>query len=277
MRNKTERLVDINDMVIIRKVQRRLNWKRVKNIAADFDTDLLRQFVISEREDGSLVLLDGQHRRAALLLLAEDGASVPTKVSATVFTGLDEIEEGKLFLGFNSAVVPSWAEKFIVRVTADDPTAIEILNLLDTYGWEIRNYASQGTFQAIATLERVILHSKLHEVDPNLGWEAIRIATEAWGHDQHAVKGPIIEGIAAFIYEYTELGHEIDRGRIVKVLAAFEAPLGTTPAAAFMTQARGTARMNKAQPPMGVAALLRNLYNYQKRSANILPAWERQS
>lgn len=277
MKTKSIKVVDVDDLVIVPECQRRLNQKRVDKIIAKFDPDLIGQVVVSEREDGTLVLLDGQHRRSAIIQLRATGADIPSKVSAEVFTGLTKVEEAKLFLGFNNAVVPPWSDKFLVRLTADDDVARALRDILHRNGWQVSNVNADGTFRALATLERVYLHSQEMGIEPNLAEEALKIVTEAWGHSWHAPKGPFLEGIAAFIYEYTQQGFTIDRDRIVEKLATFPFPVGTTAPQAFMAQARVTARTNGVTASMGVAMMLVKLYNRNKSGGNLLPMWQRVS
>lgn len=273
MKDKKSRLVDVDDLVIVPKCQRRLSQPRVEKIIKDFDPDLVGQVVVSEREDGTLVLLDGQHRRSAIIQMRAVGSDVDSKVSAEVFTGLSPTEEAKLFLGFNNAVVPPWSDKFLVRLTADDPVAHALHDILARNGWQVSHINAEGTFKALATLERIYLHSQEMGIEPNLAEESLKIITEAWGHSFYVPKGPFLEGIAAFIFEYTNQGYTIDRERIVEKLAAFPFPVGTTAPQAFMAQARVTARTNAVTVPMGVAMMLVKLYNRNK--SNALPIWQR--
>lgn len=276
MKSKEEKFVPIDKMIIVPTCQRRLNPRRVNDIVATFDADLLRQFVVSHRDNGDMVLLDGQHRRAAIVqMLATGRTDAPNVVKCEVFTGLTEIEEGRLFLGFNNAVVPPWADKFVVRLTANDTDAHNILAVLDKYGWQAQNRSTGNAFRALYALEQVYHLSNQEQVEPNLADTVVGILTDAWGYEPTTVHTTMIQGLAAFLIEYAKLGYTIDPDRLVKKMGEYGAPISQTRPQAFLAQARNTARLMKASPPMGVAAVLRTLYNENKHHRQALPPWDR--
>src|SRR3990167_4119708 len=91
--------------------QRTLDEARVKKIVDNYDPHLIGTILVARRSDGSLWVIDGQHRVAALRLL---GHSV---VLATVYADTTDAGEALLFVAANSNRGPpnQW-EKFRARL-----------------------------------------------------------------------------------------------------------------------------------------------------------------
>src|SRR5699024_7881327 len=102
----------------------------------DFDRNSVR-ITVSLREDGTKVVLDGQHSREFAI---REGDYGPYLVEA--FEGLTEAEEAARFLSYNNAKPVTAVEKFGPRVASGDPLAVRIQGILDRI--DLRVAAGQG-------------------------------------------------------------------------------------------------------------------------------------
>src|SRR5215468_5920774 len=81
--------VDIN-------VQRAFDQKHAARMEAEWDTRFIGTLIVSRREDGSLYIIDGQHR--VVVCLRKDPAAI---MDCEVYEGLSIEEEALMFLYFN--------------------------------------------------------------------------------------------------------------------------------------------------------------------------------
>lgn len=270
-RSKSDELVELADLVIDPRCQRPLNVNKVNKMMLAFDPDFLGQLIVSRRKEGTLILLDGQHRRETVLRLVSNGRKVETILKAEVFEGLSLREEAELFLGFNFTSKPQWLDQFIVRITANDPDAVAIHHIIVDNGWKIGPNSNNGVVTALKTMERIYRDSRAAGFEePNLAHTALAIVTQAWGFAHSGAKSAILEGVAAFILEYELAGYPIDVTRVITKLREFEGGPQN-----FLAQALMTARMQRIAAAMGVAERIRVEYNANKRIGSTLPPWTR--
>src|SRR5688572_26571882 len=91
MSNTETRRVAVSTLNIDPAIQRQLDRRRVERIANDLNVDAIGVITVSQREGGSLFVVDGMHRVEALKLAGGEGESV----DARVFTGLTIAEDRK--------------------------------------------------------------------------------------------------------------------------------------------------------------------------------------
>lgn len=257
----TEKDLPVKELSIDHAVQRTgLDMRKVENIVTEFNKDALGRITVSKRKLGDLVVLDGWHRVEAVRRLTDNDGTIP----ARVFEGLTLAEEAGIFLKLNATNAPKYMDNFRVRVTRGDEEAVAVNSILDQFGWKVAAAGGPGSLTAIATVERIQKLSKKVEADPDLVHMVILIATRSWGHDQHGVAGPIMEGLARFLAEYKNL---VELTVLIDKLKAFKGgPRG------LWGQARQSATLRRIRPAMAVADILVNEYNANRRK-NLLPSW----
>ena len=252
--------------------QRKLRRRRVEQIAREFDVNSLQQATVSERPDGTLVLLDGQHRKAAMELRISRGLETPTELDCKVFTGLTEQEESRLFVTLNTTAAPSPLDRWFPRLAAEDDAVIaKIDEALKRWRWVIDGVSGKGHIVAVAALEQVaregIKMGQKFKMDVDLVDLTLQVITEAWGWDPAGVRGEMLRGVAAMLSEYPTA----DLKRLARKLK--ERPGGPV---SLLANAKANAAIRSLPPAMSIADLMVITYNKDNPKAK-LADWTRRN
>jgi hypothetical protein len=251
------------DKITIGRTQRveGVDQRRIDKMAATgFNPDALGLFILSERADGTLVCLDGMHRRA----LAQQ-AGYTGHVDAKVFTGLTLAEEAALFILYNDKKNVSAISKFAARVLAGDETAVEINNIVTRLGWTIRISSHPGSLPAVDALERVYrtgAGTVTAGAHPVLTERTLSTLTEAWGHDPLAVQNHMLSGVAQV---YGRFGDAVDTVKLVREMQ-------DTQPRVMVGRAKALQHIQGGTVPGALAKILVGMHNHRRRS-NLLPEW----
>jgi len=192
MSNTETRRVAVSTLNIDPAIQRQLDRRRVERIANDLNVDAIGVITVSQREGGSLFVVDGMHRVEALKLAGGEGESV----DARVFTGLTIAEEAGLFIRLNTMKTPQAFDLFKARIVEEEPVAVAIRDMLAEHGWRLSSNGKKGDFVAVAAIERV------YRLDPEIASQVISVITRLWGSDPDGVDGRIVEGFGALFNRY---------------------------------------------------------------------------
>ena len=121
----------------------------IKKIAENFCWQSFGTLAVSRR-GGIYYVIDGQ-RRTCVAKLIDEIVEVP----CIVFKSMDVVNEARSFVNINVGRAPvSTLDKFNARVVAGDETAIALKSLVESCGWEIRDYAAPMSFKCIAQVEK---------------------------------------------------------------------------------------------------------------------------
>jgi len=245
-----ERL-NISTLEVDRRVQRELNPSWVAKIARDLVLVQLGIITVSRREDGSTIILDGQHRVEALRYAGINEYVIDCRI----LVGLSLEEEAKTFRLLNSTSKPNKIDHFLVRVVEGDEVARDINKILKRFGWQASRGKSAGSFSAISTLEA------LYREDREAAWSTVQTITEAWDNSLESANGQIIFGLGAIYHRH---GEEVDLARMVRRLSSI-APKELLTRAAALAKARGR-RAGAAVAELAIA-------EYNKQRGTKLPDW----
>ena len=80
--------------------QRNPQTTRVRKIAKEWNDDFANTLYISQREDGAMYVVDGNHTRLASIMAKGNDATLLAKV----FTGLTKEEEAEMFIKLNTTL-----------------------------------------------------------------------------------------------------------------------------------------------------------------------------
>lgn len=255
-----EELIPVVDLEVDIRVQRPLDTRKAQRIANNFNPSALGIITVSKRADRSMIVIDGQTRLEAVRRVTDATGKVPCRV----FSGLTLQQEAQMFLDLNTTTKPSLLDSFQVRVTAEDPDAMDMNNIVRSYGWDIKGHPRNGYIQAIAAVERVYQKSKQLEADPNLLQMTIAAITRAWGLNQEGVHAIVLQAIGSLFAQY---GSDIEFDRLVSILESWEGgPAG------LATQGRAHASVMGLLKYHGVAGLIVIKYN-KNLSRNKLTEW----
>ena len=255
-------IIKLTDITVDPSVQRieGLDVARASNMAKAFDPLLLGTVVVSMREDGSLVILDGMHRAEAARLAEYEG-----DLHAIVYEGLTIEQEREIFVGLNESRSVSALTKFVMRVGYLEPDAVAMNEVLLSLGWKVGPGSGTGVFSAVAALEAVYKTGagtlpKGKNID--LVRQTMKVLTAAWGHDAAGVTGLLVKGAAKVLGTYGEAANDVE---LASALARSTPGLITS-------RARSAADIQRTPVDSTAAFIMVNEYNLRKR-AHALEPW----
>lgn len=141
-------VIQLEDICIDTRYQREATISRAKNMAKVFDERVAGRLTVNMRDDGTLWLIDGQHRFLAMKI---NGIK---ECKCDVLYDLTLEEEAKLFADKNSqARVATILERHHAKVIYKDPTAIAINGMLHSLGLYIpRRSGGRNTDGAVVAV-----------------------------------------------------------------------------------------------------------------------------
>lgn len=243
-------------LTIDEEVQRALIPARVKALAGKLDLDALGIFTVSERDDGRLIVLDGQHRLAAIVAhkMGE------WEVTCHIYRGLTKAQEAAMFRRLNDQRNITPFDDFSKGLVEGDPEVLAINTICQKHGLKVTHYGGDGHITCIRKL-RQLYASKNGVPDGAVLDDSLSIAMEAWGVHYPAVEKNILGGLVIVLSTY---GKEIDRGRLVEKLAKEKGgPSGIIGRARMLKEVR-TASVERL-----VASLIVGTYNKGRRSGSL--------
>lgn len=245
------------DIQIDHTYQRPASDRWVKKIADNFDPFLLDSLIVNRRADGSLYVMDGQHRLLALRRIGYGDQKVPCRV----FVGLPPEKEAELFDTQTLTLRLKPGEKFKAKLRQREPAAVTIDGIVRGCGFALNLVDGEltgGRICAISALERV--YRNYHAGGLN---EVLTIIADGFGTDV-GPRDMVIGGVAKFHVRYRA---EYDRKRLIAVLR--ETTLNSL-------GAKGTdfARTLGIQTQDGVGRAILSIYNYRLLSDRRLESWE---
>lgn len=167
---------------------------QVVKIVRDFDPKALHTIVVSEREDGTYYIIDGQHRVVALIRLNYDF------IRCTVHTGLTREEEAKMYHDLNNRPNKTRGSKGKAKFAYNEESAVKLDELVKSTGMQI-NYEHtghrKGYISPYATLEQI--YKKHGDVHLN---NVIVVIKSAFGNDGKHFQSDIMYGFSKFLKTY---------------------------------------------------------------------------
>jgi hypothetical protein len=252
--NPVRRKIRPADVTVDRRAQRPLDPRRVNIMSAGFRPASFGTPAVSLHADGSISVIDGQHRFAALNEMGRGSIGV----ECLVYEGLTLAEEAQLFRELNDSKSLTAVNLFNVSVTEGDPVAVAVNRGLEVYGWTATP-GKKNSMPAVSTL------AVYWERDPASAKIAIKTLAEAWGPTRQAGSANAIKAMWHVANRYKGMG--VDWDRMVRVLAA------QGQAGQFLAKGKGNAAGRGINPVDGLADLIVNTYNHRKTSQK-LPTWD---
>ena len=247
-------------MTVDHEVQRGLRPSHSKDLATHFDPKAIGTFTISQRKGGELIVIDGQHRRQAML----DRGLGETKVDCRVWAGLTEAEESDLFRKINHFKSPRRYDDFRQAVKAGDFESVEITQILEANGWHASDGSGHdGCVSAINQLQTVYRQNVNGNPPGQQLRDVVSIITTAWGHESSAMDGQIIAALGMLLAVYHE---SVDREALTKALAAF--PGGPR---ALVGMGRGLKDASGGSTKRALVQVMVSRYNRKRSSGRLAP------
>lgn len=236
----------------------RPNW--VRKIKGNFDAFLLDPVTLSERIDGSLWAMDGQHRLTALVELGMEDQ----EVDAIVYRGLTIEQEARRFntQGYRLGLTPG--EQFRAELREGNPSATIIAAIVGGSGFGLnltsKNDRAHGRITAVATLKKI-----QRKYRSDLLTEALGALADGFGTEL-GPRGETIHGVAMFLRKYAGHG-KYDRKRLV-------AGMRMSNLGGLETEAMVLAKTIGVTGATATGIALLRRYNANLRAQNRLPNWE---
>lgn len=232
--------------------------------AEDFHPEALGKPIVSHRDDGTIVVIDGQNRLALCRKVGWKGWAADGRIECEVHEGLSLIEEAGLFsllAGHRSFTSMS---KFRARETQQEPTALEIAKIVELNGYHLGAVADGATINAVATLEKIHRKDrKRHPTDPPIALtNTLNTLVKAWQHTPGATDQAIIDGIGMLYLGYGDsiLAGPAEQDLLIKVLAAY--PGGPT---MLKFNGAGARNTNGGTIGRGVAFMAAKAYDKEQK------------
>lgn len=181
--------------------QRRLDKTFVKEQGTNFNADAFGVIHVSQRADGSLWTIDGQHR-VKMLPFAFPSDWNKQNVPALVYTGLDVKQEAERFEELNRTKQMRTFDRFRARLKAEDPVALDIQKISRDAGYTI---ADGGlAFNCVSALERIYHGTRAQNVSfgPENLKATLSLTAKAWGTRAPHPTTPIVLGLGTFVERY---------------------------------------------------------------------------
>lgn len=172
------------------RYQRALIASRVSHLVRGIDDTLLGVLTISHRRDGRRIIVDGQHRHAALLKLDRG----PELVRCHVYEGLSVEGEAALFRGLNDTRKISGADHFRAGLLARDPECVAIANTASAYGFAVETGHRDNNVACISTLVSLWRRPG----GPEAVGQALGVIRAAWDGDADSTEKSIVFGVTEF-------------------------------------------------------------------------------
>lgn len=195
-----------------------LDMARVTDLALNWRPDLVGDLVVNQRPDGTLYVVDGQHRKAAWAMLHEGPELATATLSCLVVHRKGPKEEAELYYLLNSKrVAKTYEQQFRARLVYGEVYASRVVECVTAVGLTpvyLRSTASRksepGQLAALKTCEGVI-----RQTDPETLSTVLGLLVEAWGHKPVAVHRTLIAGVYDFHIRYVG---EYQRATFIRLL-----------------------------------------------------------
>jgi len=199
----------VKDLVLDLSYQRYPNETKVNKIVKNFDKGALGVIICSAREDGTIVILDGGHRIAAMRMMKLDDQFV----DCLVYFGLTIPEEANLFNLINdNRTKPKTQDLFKAKVVAHDSSAVEIDKIFKKHNLSTSNQAGANLIRAVGTVSNLYKKNGSTNVD-----KTIEILKLAFGNHSSSFTDFALVSVSNMVSIYPNM----DRNRLINALKLF--------------------------------------------------------
>jgi|KBSSwiS6_1023812.scaffolds.fasta_scaffold00901_6 hypothetical protein len=206
------RAVRLADLVTDGRFNRDVSNTAVERILSAFDAQAFGTITVWERDDGALVIIDGQHRVEAA---RRRGISETAKcIPAVVHRGLTLAEAAALFVESNATKLVSAFDKYRALLTAGDPETTAIHAIVSFRDLTITRSVGDGS---IGCVDAVRWAYRTGEPEGSVLALTLLAIQSAWGPASEAYRSAIVRGVALYFHEHrdiepTDLGDALARG-----------------------------------------------------------------
>lgn len=195
--------------------QRPVVPSRLRKLTQRFDPAMMGEILAVREDDGSLTVLDGQHRVELAKALGQPS------VKAEVLTGVSDADRGRLFLGRNDRTNVARIHRDRARATVGDEETLAIDAACKAAGFAfITDEAHQSTFrdaEAAAVIMRTGERSKAHPelTGPQHLQHVLALYADIYGNDERP-DSLILKGLSMLLLSRQD--SEVDEERLGRSL-----------------------------------------------------------
>lgn len=197
--NRTLEWVRAGDLEIDTDYQRDYNENHGRRLTGEFDTRRLGAITVFRRLDGSMWIVEGQHRwRTALDLFGEDYL-----LPALVISHGTREDEAFAWGANKRHKGTRGHEEHKADVMAEDPTAMEIEKILHNEGLDVGGSSGAYRIQGVKAIYEI------HEqYGAGMLTAVLQIMPKAFGYDKKTWTASIMVGVAKFLSIYPSANHD---------------------------------------------------------------------
>ena len=242
----------LDDLKVHPRAQRQFNEQWGKQLAAAFDPDAFGVLLVVENTNGDRLIVDGQHRAYA----ARVALGPNQKVQCDVHKVADDSGAARIFLAGNRHKSVGTLDKFLVRVIANDPTAIGVMDTLKRHGLTTSRTRADGIVQAVDACESIYKRPNGSEVFDR----TISVLCAAWGRNPDAFHAHLVRGVGTVLAKH---GADIDTDELARKLSKSSGPLRV------VGQVRDLMVTLKVSAKIAAMVKVVQVYNQAKRTGKL--------
>lgn len=171
--------------------QKKIRKNIVKKIVNNFNPAALGVIHVSQRQDGTFWIFDGQHRVEAMKQMGYEAAD------CLVFSGMTYQQESQALVSHHDVSKPSKVEEHFAKMEAQDVTALTINNTLESIGLRIMQGSGSDSIQAVGTLYTIYEKNGLNDLVL-----VLKTLKEAFGRKTEVFLRHNMLGMQSFIEQY---------------------------------------------------------------------------
>lgn len=247
-----------NELTVVFGIQREAIQAWVRKLSRNFRREAIGVIYVSKRQDGTLAMLDGQHRVLALIEMGQG----EQPVDCLVYEGLSVDQEAELFLRFNDRRGVAATDKFRVGVAAGREDCVAIASILDELHLQIAGAPmTNGNAPISCPAAMLSIYNRSGERGGDAALRcALRCAITAFGTDGAALDGRIVGGLG----ELFLANAWVESDKLAERLAKF--PGG---ASGLIGKAKGRYEFESASMSKCVARIAADAYNSRRTKHRI--------
>ncbi len=202
-------IVDLESLQIDETYQRKLMMHHTK-IVREFDARACDPLKVGRRSDGTLWVIDGQQRRAALLkkgykqwraiVIASSGSQMEAFLFQIFGGGRGTVKAINMF------------DMFRAQLSAKDPIACSIRDTCVKNGFKVASVKSNSRYPYVKCLSQVYALVRVNGID--VLDESLKIIAESWPEHEYSTSAFVVLGMAQFLLYFPEA----DKERLVKMM-----------------------------------------------------------
>jgi len=217
---------------------------------------------VSRRDDGELIILDGQHRAE----LMRNAVGIQAVAQCEVYQGLALSQEAAIFRLLNDKRALTPLHRFLALITEGDPSARDVAEIAGLCGWTIADNTRNGTLRCIGAVQKIHQQDKNRKTgaDPVALARTLRCITETWGTRGDSGSAFIVAGIGGVFVQY--------EAAVKPEIMTDHLKTAYTDATALIAHARGLVQYDRGSIANSVSKLAVRTYNKRLQSRKI-PGW----